>query len=140
MPTQASPRFLVLCLWMSVMLGSQPAVSKDDEHHDWPMYGRNLAHTFSTRSSAITEGNVSSLKLRWTFATGDAVTASPAVVDGVVYVGPHAVPAAREALEQARAMGMRLAFVTNNAARPPGTVAQHLTELGIPASAAEVVT
>jgi outer membrane protein assembly factor BamB len=71
------------------MLGSQPAVSKDehDEHHDWPMYGRNLAHTFSSRSSAITERNVSSLKLRWTFATGDAVTASPAVVDGVVYVG-----------------------------------------------------
>jgi glucose dehydrogenase len=58
-----------------------------DERHDWPMYGRNLAHTFSSRTSAITERNVSSLKLRWTFVTGDAVTASPAVVDGVVYVG-----------------------------------------------------
>jgi polyvinyl alcohol dehydrogenase (cytochrome) len=90
---------------MSAMLGSQPAVSKDDEHHDWPMYGRSLAHTFSNRSSAITERNVSSLKLRWTFATGDAVTASPAVVDGVVYVGAwdgffYALDAATGALWQ----------------------------------------
>jgi glycerol 3-phosphatase-2 len=35
---------------------------------------------------------------------------------------------------------MRLAFVTNNAARPPAAVAQHLTELGIAADPAEVIT
>jgi HAD superfamily hydrolase (TIGR01450 family) len=35
---------------------------------------------------------------------------------------------------------MRLAFVTNNAARPPHVVADHLTELGIAAKAAEIVT
>ena len=35
---------------------------------------------------------------------------------------------------------MVLAFVTNNASRPPGTVARHLTELGIPAAAEDVVT
>lgn len=35
---------------------------------------------------------------------------------------------------------MRLAFVTNNAARPPRVVAEHLSSLGIEASAAEVVT
>ena len=35
---------------------------------------------------------------------------------------------------------MRLAFVTNNAARTPESVAEHLTALGIPAEPAEVTT
>jgi HAD superfamily hydrolase (TIGR01450 family) len=61
-------------------------------------------------------------------------------LDGVVYIGPDAVPGAAEALAQAREQGMRLAFVTNNAARPPEAVADHLTELGIAARSSEVVT
>lgn len=61
-------------------------------------------------------------------------------LDGVVYVGEHAVPGAAEALTDARAAGMRLAFVTNNAGRPPEEVAAHLTALGIPAAPEEVVT
>lgn len=61
-------------------------------------------------------------------------------LDGVVYVGPDAVPGAPEALASARDLGLRLAFVTNNAARPPHAVADHLTELGIAAKPAEVVT
>jgi glycerol-1-phosphatase len=61
-------------------------------------------------------------------------------LDGVVYIGPQAVPQAPDVLAEARRAGMRLAFVTNNAARPPEVVARHLTELGIAASAQEVVT
>lgn len=61
-------------------------------------------------------------------------------LDGVVYVGPDAVPGAPEALKAARATGMHLAFVTNNAARPPAAVARHLTDLGIAAEAEEVIT
>ena len=61
-------------------------------------------------------------------------------LDGVVYVGPTAVPAAPAALAQARSEGMRLAFVTNNAARPPAAVAELLTKLGVPAKADEVIT
>ena len=61
-------------------------------------------------------------------------------LDGVVYVGPAAVPGAPEALAAAREGGLRLAFVTNNAARPPDAVAAHLVELGIDASADEIVT
>jgi len=61
-------------------------------------------------------------------------------LDGVVYVGPDAVHGATQALAKARALGMRLAFVTNNAARPPEAVAAHLTELGVEATAEEVVT
>ena len=56
-------------------------------------------------------------------------------LDGVVYVGPDAVPGVPEALAAARAAGMRLGFVTNNAARTPEEVAEHLSELGVPAEA-----
>jgi glycerol 3-phosphatase-2 len=61
-------------------------------------------------------------------------------LDGVVYVGPEAVPGVPEALAATRAAGMRLGFVTNNAARTPEEVAEHLTALHVPASAAEVIT
>ncbi|HKG51994.1 MAG TPA: HAD-IIA family hydrolase [Actinomycetales bacterium] len=61
-------------------------------------------------------------------------------LDGVVYVGPLAVPGAPEALALARRAGARLAFVTNNAARPPDVVARHLSDLGIDAEPADVVT
>jgi HAD superfamily hydrolase (TIGR01450 family) len=61
-------------------------------------------------------------------------------LDGVVYVGPDAVPGVPEALADARHGGMRLGFVTNNAARTPGDVAEHLTALGVPADAEDVIT
>ena len=61
-------------------------------------------------------------------------------LDGVLYVGPDAVPGAPEAVAEARAAGMRVAFVTNNASRTPETVAAHLTTVGIPAEARDVVT
>jgi HAD superfamily hydrolase (TIGR01450 family) len=61
-------------------------------------------------------------------------------LDGVVYVGPDAVPGAPQALEKVRQAGLRIAYVTNNASRPPGAVADHLTELGVPAGADDVVT
>jgi HAD superfamily hydrolase (TIGR01450 family) len=61
-------------------------------------------------------------------------------LDGVVYVGDHAVPAAVEGLETARSHGMHLAFITNNASRPPAEVAAHLRELGVPADDSDVVT
>lgn len=61
-------------------------------------------------------------------------------LDGVVYVGKDAVPGAAGHLEQVRAHGVRLAFVTNNASRPPATVAEHLTSLGVPADPSDVVT
>lgn len=61
-------------------------------------------------------------------------------LDGVVYVGPHAITGASAALAKARDVGMRLTFVTNNASREPAAVAAHLNELGVPASADDVVT
>lgn len=62
-------------------------------------------------------------------------------LDGVVYVGKDAVPGAAQALEVARASGMRLAYITNNAARTSHEVAEHLRELKMPeVSDADVVT
>jgi glycerol 3-phosphatase-2 len=61
-------------------------------------------------------------------------------LDGVVYVGPDAVPGVPEALRAARDAGMRLGFVTNNAARTPEDVAAHLTALGVPADRDDVIT
>jgi glycerol 3-phosphatase-2 len=60
-------------------------------------------------------------------------------LDGVVYVGPDAVPHAAEALEAAVGAGLRLGYVTNNASRTPATVAAHLRDLGVPAADEDVV-
>lgn len=61
-------------------------------------------------------------------------------LDGVVYVGGRAVPGAPEHLAKTRAAGMRLAFITNNASRPPARVASLLRELGVEAETEDVVT
>jgi len=61
-------------------------------------------------------------------------------LDGVVYLGGSAIPGAAEALGRAGRLGMRLAFVTNNASRSPSAIAAQLTGLGVPATAADVVT
>ena len=47
-------------------------------------------------------------------------------LDGVVYVGADPVPHAVEALLAAAEAGVTTAYVTNNASRPPGVVAEHL--------------
>jgi outer membrane protein assembly factor BamB len=61
--------------------------AKIHAQENWPMYGRDLQHTFSNSASQITPGNVASLKLAWTFPTSDAISASPTVAGGVLYVG-----------------------------------------------------
>ena len=53
---------------------------------DWPTYGHDAQHTFHGRTT-LTGASVKGLKVAWFFPTGDAVTATPTVVDGTVYVG-----------------------------------------------------
>ncbi len=53
---------------------------------DWPTYGHDAQHTFHGRTT-LTEATVKTLKMAWYFPTTDAVTATPTVVDGTVYVG-----------------------------------------------------
>lgn len=67
----------------------------------------------------------------------DAVLAD---LDGVVYLGPHAIPGATDALKRLADFGVGLAYVTNNASRTPAAVAAHLRDLGAPAEDHQVVS
>jgi polyvinyl alcohol dehydrogenase (cytochrome) len=53
---------------------------------DWPTYGHDAQHTFDGRTT-LTESTAKTLRQAWFFPTADAVTATPTVVNGVVYVG-----------------------------------------------------
>jgi len=61
-------------------------------------------------------------------------------LDGVVYRGRAALPHAVGSLRSAKAAGLAIAYVTNNAARPPDAVASHLRDLGLEVDDADVVT
>jgi glycerol-1-phosphatase len=61
-------------------------------------------------------------------------------LDGVVYLGEEVVEAAPAALDQVRALGVAVAFVTNNSYRPPDLVAEKLQRLGVKAAPGEVLT
>jgi polyvinyl alcohol dehydrogenase (cytochrome) len=55
---------------------------------DWPMWGHNLSRTFAYPcATAISPETVGDLQQAWFFNTDDVVTATPAVADGVLYVG-----------------------------------------------------
>ncbi len=61
-------------------------------------------------------------------------------LDGVVYVGPAAVPHAAESIAAARAAGLPCGFVTNNASRSAQSVVTHLDEIGVVADVDDVIT
>lgn len=61
-------------------------------------------------------------------------------LDGVAYRGHEPIDGAADGLAGARAAGMRLVFVTNNASREPEAVAEQLSGLQIPTRPDEVMT
>ena len=61
-------------------------------------------------------------------------------LDGVVYIEGSAVEGAPEHLARVRAAGVHLAFITNNASRPPAAVVERLAAMGISAVPGDVVT
>ncbi len=61
-------------------------------------------------------------------------------LDGVLYRASEPVPGAAEAIGALRALGKRLAFLTNNSARTPEEVAAHLRSVGVGAAQEEVET
>ncbi|GGM79569.1 acid sugar phosphatase [Longimycelium tulufanense] len=61
-------------------------------------------------------------------------------LDGTVFRGGELVPGAAETLGRVRAAGTAIRFVTNNASRSPRQVADHLRDMGLPASPEEVRT
>src|SRR6266566_9365886 len=55
---------------------------------NWSMYGFDLLHThLNPYENVLSPSNVSKLQLDWSFTTGAFIHSSPAVVNGVVYVG-----------------------------------------------------
>lgn len=61
-------------------------------------------------------------------------------LDGTVYRGGAAIPGAVEAVRRCSDRGVRAVYVTNNASRRPGTIADQLTGYGLPTDAVDVVT
>ncbi|MDR1711615.1 MAG: HAD-IIA family hydrolase [Propionibacteriaceae bacterium] len=61
-------------------------------------------------------------------------------LDGVIYLGPKAVPGAAAATNELLKRGKRLMYVTNNAARPADTVVAQLRSLGYTADLDMVLT
>lgn len=54
---------------------------------DWPMFRNGPQHPGSSADGGISGGSVPSLVVDWTATTGGVVESSPAVANGVVYVG-----------------------------------------------------
>jgi HAD superfamily hydrolase (TIGR01450 family) len=67
----------------------------------------------------------------------DAYSGVVCDLDGVVYRGPEAVEHAVSALS---GLTVPVVYATNNASRPPGEVAAHLSELGLEVTGRNVVT
>ena len=61
-------------------------------------------------------------------------------LDGVVYRSGHAIDHAAQSIRRAVHAGMRMAYVTNNAARTPAEVAANLRTFELKVADAEVVT
>ena len=62
-------------------------------------------------------------------------------LDGVIYIGPKAVPGVVPVVnDMAAKYGMTMTYVTNNASRSSESVAEHLRELGLDVDAVDVVT
>jgi glycerol-1-phosphatase len=61
-------------------------------------------------------------------------------LDGVVYLGGEPVAGSSDHVARAAQAGMTLAFVTNNASRPPAEVAERLRRIGVECLPEDVVT
>jgi NagD protein len=61
-------------------------------------------------------------------------------LDGTLFLGDHLLPGAAETVATIRSSGARVAFLTNKPLETPATYAAKLTDLGIPATAFEVVS
>jgi polyvinyl alcohol dehydrogenase (cytochrome) len=87
-------RSIALCVCLAAGLTTAtPATARSVSHEhspvgawDWPTYGHDAQHTFHGRTT-LTARRVMTLARAWFFPTGLAVTATPTVVAGTVYVG-----------------------------------------------------
>lgn len=82
---------LVHLVLVLVLVLSIPALADDLSAiaaADWPMYGHDIAQSrFNPGETTITAANVAGLSEAWFLTTSAPVSATPAVVNGVVYIG-----------------------------------------------------
>ena len=60
-------------------------------------------------------------------------------LDGTIYLGDHLLPGARRLVEELRARGTTVRFLSNNPTRDPEQYAAKLEKLGLPTPAGEIV-
>src|SRR6266849_4843176 len=79
----------VAAVMVLVLAGAVPAAAllgAPLNGREWPAYGHDANRTFNGRTT-LDSTSVLQLTQAWFFSTGDAVTSSPIVVGGTVYVG-----------------------------------------------------
>jgi polyvinyl alcohol dehydrogenase (cytochrome) len=84
-----SARTVAAVMVLGVLAGAVPAAAllgAPLNGREWPAYGHDANRTFNGRTT-LDSTSVLQLTQAWFFSTGDAVTASPIVVGGTVYVG-----------------------------------------------------
>ncbi len=84
-------RWLVLAAVLLAGCGTSAATSSPvpaprPGPYDWPTYGHDAQHSFHGRTT-LTAASAATLRQAWFFPTGDAVTATPTVVNRTVYAG-----------------------------------------------------
>lgn len=73
----------ILAVLPLALIIASPAIGAD-----WPMYGHDIRNSrFNSGETAISVSNAGTLAEAWFFPTGGPVSATPAVVNGVVYAG-----------------------------------------------------
>src|SRR3989304_5363982 len=74
--------FFILYQFTDVIFGLTQTIQSTPQAGEWAMFRRDAGH-----SGVIDEGAPASGALKWTFATGAPIDSSPAVVNGIVYIG-----------------------------------------------------
>jgi len=97
-PSGSSLRIGLTCIAMSVLAGfcfgqAAGTHSASGGRHtthvltNWNQFHRRNMARFNPYEKFLTVNNVGNLGLKWSYTTGNTVSSSPAVVNGVVYVG-----------------------------------------------------
>ncbi len=90
--------FMKIALWLSLVLLLSSVIGIGAQNGDWLYYGRDPGGQRFSPLTEINRSNVKSLKVAWTFHTGDAYApkngskptqfeATPLYVDGTLYIG-----------------------------------------------------
>ena len=76
---------LILCAcFVSAAWGQQPACKANTW---WPEFHRHNMSRWNPCEKVLDVNNVGNLALKWSYTTSNPVYSSPAVANGVVYVG-----------------------------------------------------